>query len=199
MQINWNHCRTCYRILVFLFTFYYFELFSLCNGDKLLPSLFVNLCVCFLWSWFTVFPFLSLSVLIKLLLAPSTLCLCLGGNEEVGHVRGKWSEVSDSGWRGWWMEDKGGKERGVGTERMSIHWFTYRPANTHTHTHHISFIYVSSSHGNLFCVEMLCVCVCVCLTLSHSIRPEETLMTCICGNTSDSNINTHQLEISPEP
>ena len=117
---------------------------------------------------------------------------------EVKRGVGEWMEGAD-GWRTKEVKRQGLEQR----ERPFIDLPPDLPTHTHTHTHHISFIFVSSSHGNLFGVEMLClcvcVCVCVCLTLSHSIRREETLMTCICGNTSDSNINTHQLEISPEP
>lgn len=73
------------------------------------------------------------------------------------------------------------------------------PSHTHTHTEY-SFIYGSSSHGNLFCVVtkallglMWC---CVSFSLTYCAGQGVTLMTCICGNTSGSLKSTDQLEKS---
>lgn len=41
---------------------------------------------------------------------------------------------------------------------------------------------------------LLSLCVCVCFSASYISRQGVTVMTCICGNTSGSLINTHQLE-----
>lgn len=75
--------------------------------------------------------------------------------------------------RCWWMED----ERQWQDKRSGLHLRACPAIDfppdllLHTHSYHISFIYVSSSHGNLFCIlkealEPVSVCMCVFFSVS---------------------------------
>lgn len=128
-----------------------------------------------MWSWVTVFScfrFASLCLVIKhcditpLLRLVTWLWLIGPGGKRVS----EWSEVDDKQWMkgaDGWRGTKGIKRNwDSSSESMSIHWLSSkRTTHTHIHTHHISFIYVSSSHGNFFCVDLVdswtwhCLCV----------------------------------------